>query len=150
MSLPKVTKPIAFASLAALFAFGLAARGEKAATDSVPNVIGEWTGTWGLFDPETGTKAGKATERALDCTVVRGEDGGWRATFQGDCGRPYKYTIEMEGRQGGEVVLFKGSTDLGEEDGGVYDWIGRAGDEEFVGFYTSAKYVGVFNLARKK
>jgi hypothetical protein len=56
----------------------------------------------------------------------------------------------MDGRQAGEVVLFKGTTDLGEKDGGVYDWIGRATDKEFIGFYTSAKYAGVFRLTRKK
>jgi len=34
-------------------------------------------------------------------------------------------------------VLFKGTADLGPKDGGVYDWIGRATEKEFVGFYTS-------------
>jgi hypothetical protein len=56
----------------------------------------------------------------------------------------------MDGRQAGAVVLFKGTTDLGPKDGGVYDWIGRATDKEFVGFYTSAKYSGAFRLTRKK
>jgi hypothetical protein len=77
---------------------------------------------------------------------------------EGECGRPYKYTIKMEGRQAGAVVLFKGTTDLGEKDGGVYgqkdggvyDWVGRATDKEFVGFYTIAHYMGVFQLARTK
>ena len=54
----------------------------------------------------------------------------------------------MEGKQSGGVVMFKGSADLGPKDGGVYDWIGRATDEEFVGFYTSAAYTGVFSLSR--
>jgi hypothetical protein len=81
--------------------------------------------------------------------VVRKGDT-WQATFEGECGRPYKYTIKMDGRQAGDVVLFKGTTDLGEKDGGVYDWIGRATQKEFIGFYTSAKYSGVFQLARKK
>ena len=56
----------------------------------------------------------------------------------------------MEGRLAGGVVMFKGSADLGQQDGGVYDWIGRAVDNEFVGFYTSAAYTGVFSLARVK
>ena len=45
---------------------------------------------------------------------------------------------------------FKGTADLGQKDGGVYDWIGRAVDNEFVGFYTSAGYTGVFNMTRAK
>src|SRR5947209_4318247 len=85
----------------------------------------------------------------LDCTVVN-KNGTWQATFEGECGRPYKYTIIMEGRQAGDVVLFKGTTDLGEKDGGVYDWIGRATSQEFIGFYTSAKYTGTFRLTPKK
>ena len=32
----------------------------------------------------------------------------------------------------GNVVMFKGSADLGQRDGGVYDWIGRANADEFV------------------
>jgi hypothetical protein len=70
--------------------------------------------------------------------------------LEGDCGRPYKYTIKMEGRLVGKVVMFKGTTDLGAKDGGVFDWIGRATDKEFVGFFTSAYYTGTFNLARAK
>ena len=56
----------------------------------------------------------------------------------------------MEGRLVGNVVMFKGSADLGQRDGGVYDWIGRAVGDEFVGFYTSAGYTGVFSLSRAK
>jgi hypothetical protein len=40
--------------------------------------------------------------------------------------------------------------DLGAKDGGVYDWIGRANEKEFVSFFTSAYYTGTFNLARAK
>jgi len=31
-----------------------------------------------------------------------------------------------------------GTAGLGPKDGGVYDWIGRATEKEFVGFYTNA------------
>ncbi len=122
---------------------------EKPQAGALPNVAGEWTGTWGPYAPQTqGATDKQRKEMRLDCSVVR-KDGSWQATFEGECGRPYKYTIKMEGRQAGDVVLFKGTTDLGEKDGGVYDWIGRATDKEFIGFYTSAKYSGVFRLSRK-
>jgi uncharacterized protein (TIGR03067 family) len=122
---------------------------DEAKNAKVPIVVGEWTGTWGPLVPKPANPAAKSTEMLLDCTVSY-KDGLWQATFEGECGRPYKYTVKMEGRQAGDVVLFKGTTDLGEKDGGVYDWIGRADPKEFVGFYTSAKYTGTFRLAPKK
>jgi hypothetical protein len=118
-----------------------------------PQIVGAWTGTWGLYSPpklgEAQPPAPKALpEMRLDCKVVEKGDGKWQATFEGEAGRPYKYTIQMEGRQAGNVVLFKGSVDLGEKDGGAYDWIGRATETEFVGFYTSPRYTGHFRLGR--
>jgi hypothetical protein len=56
----------------------------------------------------------------------------------------------MDGRQAADTVMFKGTVDLGEQDGGVYDWIGRANDNEFAGFYTSSHHVGVFRLTKAK
>ena len=114
-----------------------------------PNVAGAWSGTWSAYNPARATTPPKEQCAKLTANITqKGEI--WEAVFEGDCGRPYKYTIKMEGKQSGNVVLFKGSADLGPKDGGVYDWIGRATDEEFVGFYTSAAYTGVFNLSRVK
>jgi hypothetical protein len=56
----------------------------------------------------------------------------------------------MEGRQVGKAVLFKETVDLGEKDGGIFDWIGKANEKEFVGFFTSANYTGTFVLSKKK
>lgn len=135
-----------------------------------PMVEGTWTGTWGPYippRPAEATKPGEAVKPApeaegkkrsaytpmqmrLDCKVTMLSNGEYGATFEGECGRPYKYTIKMNGRQAGGSVLFKGTTDLGEQDGGVYDWIGRATDKEFLGFYTSASHAGTFILTRAK
>jgi hypothetical protein len=114
-----------------------------------PDIGGEWTGTWGIYNPAQGTTPPKDICKRLDARVEY-KDGAWQASFEGDCGRPYKYTIKMEGRQVGKVVMFKGTTDLGPKDGGVFDWIGRANEKEFVGFFTSAFYTGTFSLARAK
>lgn len=123
---------------------------QSAATkDQAPNIAGEWTGTWAIYNPAQGAVPAKEICKRLDCKISS-KDGVWEATFEGDCGRPYKYTIKMEGRQIGKAVLFKGTTDLGAKDGGVFDWIGRATEKEFVGFYTSSSYTGVFNLSRAK
>ncbi len=113
-----------------------------------PNVAGAWSGTWSAYNPARATTPPKEQCAKLTANITqKGEI--WEAVFEGDCGRPYKYTIKMDGKQSGSVVLFKGS-DLGPKDGGVYDWIGRATDDEFVGFYTSAAYTGVFSLSRAK
>jgi hypothetical protein len=116
----------------------------------VPDIAGQWTGTWGVYNPAQGTTPPKDICKQLDARVEQPKDGVWHAVFEGDCGRPYKYTIKMEGRQVGKAVMFKGTTDLGAKDGGVFDWIGRANDKEFIGFFTSANYTGTFNLSRPK
>ena len=112
-----------------------------------PDISGTWTGTWGIYSPAQGTTPPKDICKKLDAKVTL-KDGVWLADFEGDCGRPYKYSIKMEGRQVGKSVMFKGTTDLGARDGGVFDWIGRATDKEFIGFFTSASYTGTFNLTR--
>lgn len=117
--------------------------------DPAPDVSGTWTGVWSSYNPAQGGSTPKDLCKNLTAKVEQ-KDGVWQASFEGDCGRPYKYEIKMEGRQVGKVVLFKGTTDLGARDGGVYDWIGRANEKEFVGFFTSAFYTGTFNLTREK
>lgn len=113
-----------------------------------PSISGNWVGTWGVYHPHQTETAVQDTQQQLDCHVVALTRDEWQATFEGECGRPYKYTIQMLGRREGEVVLFKGSVDLGENDGGVYDWIGQATEEKFIGFYTSQKYTGTFQMGR--
>ena len=117
--------------------------------DQPPDIAGDWTGTWSTYSPAQGAVPAKEICKSLVCKVAY-KDGVWEAAFEGDCGRPYKYTIKMEGRQIGKVVMFKGTTDLGAKDGGVFDWIGRATEKEFVGFFTSGYYTGVFSLSRTK
>jgi len=117
--------------------------------EQAPDVTGAWTGVWSSYNPAQGGGPPKDLCKNLTAQITH-KNGVWEAIFEGDCGRPYKYEIKMEGRQVGKVVLFKGTTDLGAKDGGVYDWIGRANEKEFVGFFTSAYYTGTFNLARAK
>ncbi len=119
------------------------------AKSAAPEVAGEWTGTWGVYSPAQGTTPPKDICKKLDAKIEL-KDGTYLAVFEGDCGGTYKYSIKMEGRLVGKVVMFKGTTDLGAKDGGVFDWIGRANEKEFVGFFTSAFYTGTFNLARPK
>ena len=109
----------------------------------------EWVGEWGPYNPAKEMALKKEDCKTLECHVQL-KDGKWHATFEGECSRPYKYSITMEGSQVGECVMFKGTSDLGEEDGGVFDWIGRAVGDEFVGFFTNENYTGVFHMAPAK
>lgn len=147
-------KIIALSTVSLLLAGAGVWRATAAEDAPKPGVGGAWTGSWGVYNPADQGKDVKPSpyQRAqlkLDCLVEQ-KDGKWQATFEGECGRPYKYTIKMQGRQIGNAVMFQGTADLGPMDGGVYDWIGKATDKEFVGFYTSQKYTGTFQLARPK
>jgi hypothetical protein len=115
-----------------------------------PEITGAWSGTWSAYSPSKPSTPPKEMCAKLSANITRKGDDAWQAVFEGDCGRPYKYTITMEGRLVGSAVLFKGSVDLGAKDGGVYDWIGKATNNEFIGFYTSAAYTGVFSLTPVK
>ena len=132
-------------ALSAADAHGQRGRGPQAP----PEIAGKWTGTWSYFNPAQATTQPKEMCKQLDDEIVKSGEN-WTATFEGDCGRPYKYKISMNGRLAGGVVLFTGSADLGAQDGGVYDWVGRATNDEFIGFYTSARATGFFNLTRAK
>ena len=133
-----------------LVASGIAlAQGRGGPGNAPLDIAGQWTGSWSSYNPAQGATPPKEQCARLDANVVA-QNGMWLATFEGDCGRPYKYNITMEGRQVGGAVLFKGTADLGQRDGGVYDWIGRATNAEFIGFYTNAFSTGTFSLARAK
>jgi hypothetical protein len=140
---------ISILSVGLAICIGLAFAQTQQSKEQAPDISGDWSGTWGVYNPAQGTTPPKDICKQLTAKVEN-KEGNWHATFEGDCGRPYKYTIKMEGRQIGKVVMFKGTTDLGAKDGGVFDWIGRANEKEFVGFFTSANYTGTFNLNRTK
>ena len=128
---------------------GEAQRGRGRGPQGPPNITGAWMGTWSAYNPTRASAPPQELCAKLSANISqKGE--AWIAIFEGDCGRPYKYSITMEGRLVGGVVLFKGTADLGAQDGGVYDWIGRALDTEFVGFFTSSSYTGFFNMTRVK
>jgi hypothetical protein len=129
------------------FAIAQNPRGGRGGPPQPLDIAGNWTGTWSNFNPAQTTSQPNVVCAKLDAKVAL-MNGVWEATFEGDCGRPYKYSIKMEGRQTGNAVLFKGTVDLGQADGGVYDWIGRATNSDFVGFYTNAFSTGFFNLKR--
>jgi hypothetical protein len=139
---------ILFASCLALALVGSPTHAQRGrGPQAAPSIVGAWSGTWSAYNPARATTPPKELCAKLTANITQKGDA-WAAVFEGDCGRPYKYTITMTGRQAGGAVMFKGTADLGAQDGGVYDWIGRADAKEFVGFFTSATYTGVFTMAR--
>ena len=86
----------------------------------------------------------------LHCVAKQVEDGKWKARFSGYCGRQFVYKIDMLGAQEGDNVMFAGEVDLGEKDGGIYQWTGEMRDDEFTGKYTSLSgKKGTFVMKRK-
>ena len=139
---------IGVALVAVAFAAVHAQQGRGRGPQAPPDIVGKWTGTWTSFNPAQATAQPRELCKKLDATVTKTSDTVWTALFEGDCGRPYTYKISLEGRLVGGVVLFKGTVDLGAQDGGVYDWVGRGATGEFIGFYTSANATGYFNLKK--
>ncbi len=138
---------MALVVVVALTATVVDAQGRARGPQGPPDITGKWTGTWTSFNPAQPTAQPRELCKKLDATVVKNGDT-WTATFEGDCGRPYTYKISLEGRLVGGVVMFKGTVDLGAQDGGVFDWVGRGTTGEFIGFYTSASSTGYFNLKK--
>src|SRR5260370_11547503 len=85
---------------------------------AAPDISGDWTGTWSSYSPAQGATPPKQQCAHMTAKVAL-EGGVWQATFQGDCGRPYKYSIKMVGRQAGKSILVKGCAHLGGRSGAV-------------------------------
>jgi ArsR family transcriptional regulator len=115
-----------------------------------PRVEGRWSGQWQPSGAANASTARGQGRKEIACVVKSVGGGTWHATFQGESGHAYAFNVIMHGRQEGDAVLFKGSADLGEQNGGVFDWLGRATERQFVGYYSSAHYTGVFSLKRSK
>src|SRR5262245_15756138 len=144
-----LSRAAALAVVVVLAVIGVhAQQGRGRGPQGPPDIVGKWTGTWTSFNPAQATAQPRELCKKLDATVTKTSDTVWNATFEGDCGRPYTYKISLEGRLVGGVVMFKGTVDLGAQDGGVFDWVGRGTTSEFIGFYTSAYSTGYFTMKR--
>ncbi len=78
---------------------------------------------------------------------ISGND--WEATFTGYCDRKFVYEVNMKGKQEGDQVVFRGEADLGDKDGGPYQWTGEIVGQAFVGRYSSESgKKGTFKMER--
>ncbi len=90
----------------------------------------QWKGTWKSSGSDHGGE--------LRCTAVQMNELDWTATFKGFCNRQFIYQIEMKGRLNDQKVRFQGKADLGQKDGGLYQWTGTIHKDDFNGRYQSA------------
>lgn len=102
-----------------------------------------WTGTW------QGDKAGYGGD--LHCVARRIEGEDYSAVFSGYCGREYAFQIAMNGKKDGDRITFAGEVDLGDKDGGKYQWTGEILGDSFNGKYTSSQgKKGEFSMKLEK
>jgi hypothetical protein len=87
-----------------------------------------WEGTWEGSNGHAGE---------LSCQVAAKSDDQWEGKFTGTCDRQFAYEVQMQGRRDGDTILFTGQADLGEKDGGLFQWTGRLAGDQFTGEYQS-------------
>ena|GEM_PF-471970 len=75
----------------------------------------------------------------LHCVARKVDGDNYSAVFSGYCGREYAFQISMKGKKEGNRIVFAGEVDLGEKDGGVYQWTGELVGNDFNGKYATAK-----------
>jgi hypothetical protein len=143
------TPPVSAEETIEIFAFMEAADESKrqgGAPVSIASVLDKartataWIGNW---------DSGGEHRGELRCLARHVAENSWEATFAGYCNREFLYEVRMQGSKEGEKIVFKGEADLGEQDGGVYQWHGEIQGRSFLGLYTSASgKKGEFKLER--
>jgi hypothetical protein len=97
-----------------------------------------WEGTWEGSNGHAGE---------LSCQVAAQGDGQWEGKFTGTCDRRFAYEVKMQGKKDGDTIRFTGQADLGEKDGGLFQWTGRIEGDQFIGEYKSdAGKTGKFQM----
>jgi len=117
---------------------GLVAEDSQTAPDAT-----RWAGTW--------QAAGQEECKELTCTAKHVSGKKWTAEFKGVCSKRFCFNVTMTGRKVGEEIRFKGTTDLGKKNGGVYQWEGTIKAGKFTGTYEStAGKKGTFEMSPAK
>lgn len=121
-----------------VFASGCAHLGESG---KGPDASGYYAGNW--YGPNPEKPLGELT-----CTIEPSGEGNWDALFFATFGGVGEYEVNLAGVTEGDSILFKGSVDLGETSGGVFDWTGIIIDDGFDGEYTSQFISGTFKMTK--
>lgn len=123
--------------LALVFGCVMAATSGLQASD----LSGHWTGTW---QSDTTGHHGP-----LRCTLTRIDDSHYRADFAGRFFKilPFRYSVDLEVMQEGDLVLLAGDHTLGRRLG-VFHYDAEATCTDFVATYSSCKDQGTFTLSR--
>jgi hypothetical protein len=100
-----------------------------AIADEKDDAASGWLGTWQAL--------GQTDCKELRCAAQRVEGEKWQATFTGVCSREFSFQVKMNGIRKADKIVFEGTTDLGEQNGGVYRWSGEIIGQKFTGKYKS-------------
>ena len=76
-------KPLALTLL--IIFMTISGQAQSVAKEPVPEIAGDWNGTWSTYNPAQGAVPAKEICKNLSSKVVH-KDGVWEATFEGDCG----------------------------------------------------------------
>lgn len=106
-------------------------------------VSGFYAGDWYGPNPERSLGT-------LTCTATPSGPDSWNALFAATFGDYGEYEVPLEGKREENKVVFGGSVDLGEADGGVFDWSGEIVGDDFTGTYTSRFINGSFRMKRSE
>lgn len=109
------------------------------------DISGAWEGTW-----QNRNNTHQDRMRAVLTSI--GSDT-YRASFYAWYKRvlTFSYTTELRvERREGELVLFRGETDLGKLAGGLYRYEGHATPADFFSTYDSKYDIGTFTLRRPR
>jgi len=110
----------------------------ESATDMVS---GYYAGDW--FGPNPEKSLG-----SLNCTITAKGADTWHAHFVATFGEVGEYEVPLEGKRVDGKVVFGGAVDLGESEGGVFEWGGEIVGDEFNGEYKASGYVGTFRMTK--
>jgi hypothetical protein len=117
---------------------GCAHMPDESAADGVS---GYYVGHW--YGPNPEKPLGELT-----CTITPKGPDTWDAFFIATFGEVGEYEVPLEGKREDSKVVFGGDVDLGESEGGVFEWTGEIVGDTFNGNYKAATYVGTFRMKK--
>jgi hypothetical protein len=109
------------------------------------DLVGPWEGTW--------QNSNNTHRDRMQAVLTRTGPETYRASFHAWYKRflTFQYSTELKiDRREGQIVYFRGASDLGVLAGGMYRYEGHASPTNFYSTYDSKYDVGTFTLQRPK
>jgi len=103
------------------------------------DVMGNWDGRW--YGVES-------SEGPVTAHIIAEGKGNFRAVISVDIGEVEPFPGEMRGKDQDAKVQFKGTVDLGPQNGGIYQLTGEVSDGKFTGRFSGLENRGRFELKK--